>query len=90
MNHNEAMPDFSGGVLPPLPLSASCRHTLTLMGPKARADTESRRYYSWNACYVFSANERMKKNKQWGQIKRGKKTEGAERTEAEKELEGGG
>lgn len=59
------------------------------MGPKARADTESRQYYSWNACYVFSANERMKKNKQWGQIKRGKKTEGAECTEAEKELKGG-
>lgn len=62
--------------------------TLTLTGPNPHTDTESQWYYSWNACYVFSTNERMKKNKQRGQIKREKKIERRKRAEAEKEMEG--
>lgn len=52
------------------PLAAE---TLTLMGLNPHTDTESQWYYSWNACYVFSTNERMKQNKQRGQIKRERK-----------------
>lgn len=48
-------------------------------------DTKSRRYYSWNAGYVFSTNERTEERKQRGQIRRGEKIEGVELTEAEEE-----
>lgn len=41
-------------------------------------DTESQGCFSWNVSYVFSANERMKENKQTGQIK--KKSDLNERT----------
>lgn len=58
--------------------------TLTCMNPQPCTDTESRWYYSWNACYVFSTNERMKKNKQRGQIKREKGSR-EENTDGEKE-----
>lgn len=60
--------------------------TLTCTNPKPCTDTESRWYYSWNACYVFSTNERMKKNKQRGQIKREKGSR-EENTEGEKRKE---
>lgn len=49
------------------------------------AETKPRWYDSWNACYVFSTNERMEGRKQRGPISRGEKAEGVERTEAEEE-----
>ncbi len=54
--------------------------TLTHTSPNPHTDTESQWYYSWNACYVFSTNERMKKNKQRGQIKRGEKKDWEKKT----------
>ena len=66
--------------LPSLSLSARHWHSHTHTSPNPRTDTESQWYYSWNACYVFSTNERMKKNKQRGQIKREKKKDWEKKT----------
>lgn len=61
MSHYEAMLNVSS-VLPSFSLCSPLTHMSLNLG----TDTESQRYYSWNACYVFSTNERMKKNKQRG------------------------
>lgn len=83
MNHYEAMPKVSS-VLPSLSISTThtLTHTLNL-----HTDTESQWYYSWNVCYVCSTNERMKENKQRGQIKREKGLR-AENTPMEKRKRG--
>ena len=75
MNHAEAMPGVSS-VPPSLPWSVSCRHTYS--------DTVALQYSSWNACDVFSTNERMKENKQRGQSKREKVAEKIKQVEAGK------